>query len=202
MENQIPEEIRQAMSFEKSEREKQEIRTKLNKKIALELVKAAKEIEKKINKDIKILTAEYEYSKNCYLHELNSKPAADTRWFFDFWSESPEQKHQREIYAKQVEHAVAFRKLLNKIENKSDDKKKEIGKKLHLIKLEHDVDYRNAHRRKLSNVSKVKKSVYKRPSSDEVLGIKSKSKLKPTTPESRLKNKLKPKLQPNNKKPF
>lgn len=182
--------------------------------IDLKIYEELKEVREKINeyqvKQLEKLNAKYEIAVDNYKRMAKSKPDHDTRWFFDFWSESPDQKFEREKALAQFEQGQALRKLIKTIEEQPEQGKRMARKELHRIKMTYDNEYRVEYRKSVSEKSKQsrigfekkeRKAVYKRPDSKEVLGTKKTSKVKPTTPESRLRNKFKLKLQPKNSRP-
>lgn len=181
--------------------------------IDLKIYEELKEVREKINeyqvKQLEKLNAKYEIAVDNYKRMAKSKPEPDTRWFFDFWSESPAQKFEREKALAQFEQGQALRKLIKTIEDQPEQGKRMARKELHRIKMTYDSEYRSEYKNSITEKSKQsrigfekkeRKAVYKRPDSKEVLGTKT-SKVKPTTPESRLRNKFKLKLQPKNSRP-
>lgn len=184
------------------------------KEIDLKIYEELKEVKDKINeyqlKEIKKLEKNYNLMLENYKKISNSKPDPDTRWFFDFWSESPAKKFEREKSLAQFKKGQALRNLTKTIEDQPRKGQKMMRKELHRIKMTYDSEYRieyeksitkKSRENKVDFVKKERKAVYKRPDSKEVLGIKKTSRVKQTTPESRLRNKFKLKLQPKNSRP-
>jgi len=193
---------------------KEENNNLTRKEIDLKIYEELKEARDRINeyqlKQIKKLEKNYETMVSNYKKIAKSKPDPDTRWFFDFWSESPAQKFEREKNLAQFKQGQALRNLTRAIEEQPKKGQKMMKKELHRIKMTYDIEYRIEHEKSITKkaresrigfAKKERKAVYKRPDSKEVLGTKKPSRLKPTTPESRLRNKFKLKLQPKNSRP-
>ena len=196
------------------------IREEINNKIADSLDAFLEKFNKNFNKELLELQEEYKHCMKIDDMMRNAKvPKKGSLMdgFFSFmftgeFPECPQKKFYREQALAQYERGKALRNFVNKAEGKEKETKIAVKEALHTIRLEYDYEYKalNNKKNKVSNanknknkVKKEKKVVYKRPEAEQVLGKSFKtSKLKKTTPETRLANRLKLKLKPKNSRPY
>lgn len=179
-------------------------RTEINERVAEELAKLVDKLEKQHEKQMKELLEGLKVLNKNYIdmkYKKEPKPAS----FFDklLGNKCPLEQHQRDLVLSQIEMSKAARELRNKNKNREDNMRKKLKEGLHEIRLEYDCDYKvmidKKRKENMKNNVNQKKAVYKRPDSSVVLGKT--SKLKKSTPESRMKNRFKLKLQPKNSRP-